>query len=71
MNRAVQSDSRAGIAAFQFGGQDAGAPGGTAVNLQMVADGDVRLRELEAGLGLESGRVVSIGAYAVPATART
>ena len=37
----------------------------------MIADGDGRLRELEAGLGLESGRVVSIGAYAVPATPRT
>ena len=37
----------------------------------MIADGDARLRDLEAGLGLENGRVLSIGAYAVPATPRT
>ena len=37
----------------------------------MIADGDPRLRELETGLGLENGRVLSIGAYAVPATPRT
>ena len=37
----------------------------------MVADGDPRLSELGAALGLESGRVAVIGAYAVPASART
>ena len=37
----------------------------------MIADGDPRLRELEAALGLENGRVAVIGAYAVPANART
>jgi chorismate mutase len=37
----------------------------------VMADGDPRLRELGAALGLESGRVAAIGAYAVPADART
>jgi chorismate mutase len=36
----------------------------------VMADGDPRLRELGAALGLESGRVAAIGAYAVPADAR-
>ena len=36
----------------------------------MIADGDQRLRELGVALGLESGRVAAIGAYAVPATPR-
>jgi chorismate mutase len=36
----------------------------------VIGDGDHRLRELEAALGLESGRVAAIGAYAVPAAAR-
>ncbi|MBX9946415.1 MAG: chorismate mutase [Reyranella sp.] len=36
----------------------------------VFADGDSRLRELGAALGLKSGRVVAIGAYAVPATPR-
>jgi chorismate mutase len=36
----------------------------------MIADGDQRLRELGAAMGLESGRVAVIGAYAVPAAAR-
>ncbi len=34
----------------------------------VIADGDLRLRELGAALGLKTGRVVAIGAYAVPAT---
>jgi len=34
----------------------------------VMADGDQRLRELGVVLGLESGRVAAIGAYAVPAT---
>ncbi len=37
----------------------------------VIADGDKRLRGLEAALGLESGRVAAIGAYAVPATPRS
>ncbi|MEI6205051.1 MAG: chorismate mutase [Enhydrobacter sp.] len=37
----------------------------------VIADGDKRLRGLEAALGLENGRVAAIGAYAVPATPRT
>jgi len=36
----------------------------------VMADGDERLRELGAALGLQSGRVAAIGAYAVPADAR-
>ena len=36
----------------------------------VIADGDKRLRGLETALGLESGRVAAIGAYAVPATPR-
>ena len=36
----------------------------------VIADSDPRLRELEAALGLENGRVAAIGAYAVPADAR-
>jgi chorismate mutase len=36
----------------------------------MIADGDQRLRELGAAMGLESGRVAVIGAYAVAAAAR-
>lgn len=34
----------------------------------VIADGDKRLRGLEAALGLEHGRVAALGAYAVPAT---
>ena len=34
----------------------------------VLADGDERLRELGTALGLKSGRVAAIGAYAVPAT---
>jgi len=37
----------------------------------VIADGDKRLRELEAALGLENGRVAAIGAYAVPASQRS
>ena len=37
----------------------------------VLADGDERLRELGTALGLTSGRVAAIGAYAVPATSRT
>ena len=37
----------------------------------VIADGDPRLRELGAALGLESGRVAAIGAYAVPADTRS
>ena len=33
----------------------------------VIVDGDPRLRELGAALGLKSGRVAAIGAYAVPA----
>ena len=36
----------------------------------VITDGDPRLRELEAALELENGRVAAIGAYAVPSTAR-
>ena len=36
----------------------------------VLADGDERLRELGTALGLTSGRVAAIGAYAVPATPR-
>jgi chorismate mutase len=36
----------------------------------VMADGDERLRELGATLGLQAGRVAAIGAYAVPADAR-
>jgi chorismate mutase/prephenate dehydratase len=36
----------------------------------VLADGDERLRELGTALGLKSGRVAAIGAYAVPATTR-
>jgi chorismate mutase / prephenate dehydratase len=36
----------------------------------VIADGDKRLRGLEAALELERGRVAAIGAYAVPANAR-
>ena len=36
----------------------------------VIADGDKRLRELEAALELEAGRVASIGAYATPAGGR-
>jgi len=36
----------------------------------VIADGDKRLRGLEAALGLATGRVAAIGAYAVPATPR-
>jgi chorismate mutase len=36
----------------------------------VIADSDPRLRELGMALGLESGRVAAIGAYAVPADAR-
>jgi hypothetical protein len=36
----------------------------------VIGDGDPRLRELEAALELENGRVAAIGAYAVPSTAR-
>jgi chorismate mutase / prephenate dehydratase len=36
----------------------------------VITDDDPRLRELEAALGLENGRVAAIGAYAVPANAR-
>jgi chorismate mutase/prephenate dehydratase len=37
----------------------------------VLADADERLRELGTALGLTSGRVAAIGAYAVPATLRT
>ncbi len=37
----------------------------------VIADSDPRLRELGAALELESGRVAAIGAYAVPADARS
>ena len=37
----------------------------------VLADGDERLLELGTALGLTSGRVAAIGAYAVPATPRT
>jgi chorismate mutase / prephenate dehydratase len=37
----------------------------------VLADGDERLQELGTALGLTSGRVAAIGAYAVPATPRT
>ena len=37
----------------------------------VIADGDKRLRGLETALGLESGRVAAIGAYAVPASQRS
>lgn len=37
----------------------------------VIADGDKRLRQLEAALELEAGRVASIGAYATPAGGRT
>ena len=37
----------------------------------VIADGDGRLGELGSALGLKSGRVAAIGAYAVPATPRT
>jgi chorismate mutase len=37
----------------------------------VLADGDERLHELGTALGLTSGRVAAIGAYAVPATLRT
>ncbi len=37
----------------------------------VIVDGDPRLRELGAALGLKSGRVAAIGAYAVPATLRS
>ena len=37
----------------------------------VIADGDRRLRGLETALGLESGRVAAIGAYAVPASQRS
>jgi chorismate mutase / prephenate dehydratase len=36
----------------------------------VLADGDERLRELGIALGLKSGRVAAIGAYAVPTTPR-
>ena len=36
----------------------------------VLADGDERLSELGTALGLKSGRVATIGAYAVPATPR-
>jgi hypothetical protein len=36
----------------------------------VIADSDQRLREFEAALELENGRVAAIGAYAVPSTAR-
>ncbi|MFZ5780873.1 MAG: chorismate mutase [Pseudomonadota bacterium] len=36
----------------------------------VIADGDPRLAELGAALGLENGRVATIGAYAVPAAPR-
>ena len=36
----------------------------------VIADGDKRLRELEAALELEAGRVASIGAYATPVGSR-
>ena len=36
----------------------------------VITDSDQRLRELEAALELENGRVAAIGAYAVPSTAR-
>lgn len=36
----------------------------------VIADDDPRLRELEAALGLENGRVAAIGAYAVPTDVR-
>jgi hypothetical protein len=36
----------------------------------VIADGDMRLREVEAALELEAGRVASIGAYATPAGGR-
>jgi len=36
----------------------------------VIADGDPRLSELGAALGLENGRVATIGAYAVPAAPR-
>jgi len=36
----------------------------------VLADGDERLRELGTALGLKSGRVAAIGAYAVPTTPR-
>lgn len=37
----------------------------------VIADGDPRLSEFGAALGLESGRVAAIGAYAVPADTRS
>ena len=36
----------------------------------LIADGDKRLVELEAALGMNDGRVAAIGAYAVPADVR-
>jgi chorismate mutase / prephenate dehydratase len=37
----------------------------------VIADGDQRLRGMETALGLESGRVAAIGAYAAPAASRS
>jgi hypothetical protein len=37
----------------------------------VIADGDPRLRALEAALALRRGRVAAIGAYAVPSPARS
>lgn len=72
-NRIAGAMAKAGLPAFtSVLDQVAGSVHHYLVEIPgMIGDGDGRLRELEAALGLESGRVVSIGAYAVPATART
>jgi chorismate mutase / prephenate dehydratase len=72
-NRIAGALAKAGLPAFTSAlDQVAGGVHHYLVELPgVLADGDERLRELGTALGLTSGRVAAIGAYAVPATPRT
>jgi chorismate mutase / prephenate dehydratase len=72
-NRIAGALAKAGLPAFTSAlDQVAGGVHHYLVELPgVLADGDERLLELGTALGLTSGRVAAIGAYAVPATPRT
>ncbi|MFI5001832.1 MAG: chorismate mutase [Reyranellales bacterium] len=71
-NRIAVALGKVGLPAFTSAlDQVAGGVHHYLIELQgVIADGDPRLRELEAALGLVNGRVAVIGAYAVPTEAR-
>jgi chorismate mutase / prephenate dehydratase len=71
-NRIAGALAKAGLPAFTSAlDQLAGGVHHYLVELPgVIVDGDERLAELGAALGLKSGRVAVIGAYAVPADSR-